>query len=110
MLGSDRVMIDMCHDWEKRIDLKELEFVYKRVMTKEKDDIDENDLIRAQHVFYRAVHNNNIDAVAKMLKCSYLNLINNQDLSLRTPLHYAAFKNNIAIARILLSEGADVSI
>ena len=67
------------------------------------------------NVLHRIVVRNDDDEAIEMFKCLDIsqlnnNIINKQNIIKKTPLHYAAWRNNHKSIRWLLNHGADPSI
>ena len=61
-----------------------------------------------EKAFFRAVKNGDLAAVNELL-AQEPELVRSVDADFSTPLHWAAWKNQVEVARVLLAAGADVN-
>ena len=60
-------------------------------------------------VLFQAVLDDNVTLLRELLECNHSPNLHSNDESAMTPLHYAADRGNVVIARLLLEFGADVN-
>ncbi len=66
-------------------------------------------LVRLLLSMHTAARQGNMAAVTELVK-TYPQLINSRDLDHKTPLHHAAENNHLQIARLLITNGAEVNV